>query len=759
MTRRFLAVAVGVCLALTALVAQQAPADAGLVTTSDVGRTWAVHPTGQPVLLTTKTFQYVAYYDANRYLTVAKRRLGTSTWSHLRFGAVRTDWGTTNHKIIAMQIDRLGYVHLAANMHHQEMVYYRMSRPNTISSFRRIAWRTSAARQVTYPAFLKNSGGDLFLTFRSGVSGNAAQVIYGYSVRTGRWSPTVPRLFDGRAQEMSAYLGGSSALAPVRGPDGWFHMAWVWRNTANVSTNHTVSYARSRDLRTWYTAGGSRVRLPITPRTRGLAVDRAGVGSGLFNGLTQVGFDGSGHQTVTYTKYDSAGHSQLWTARFSSGRWTIVQDTHWTYRWTLNSVNTVPVDIDFGAVTVVSPGVLAIDYQHVRYGRGRVLLSAATMRPQATATSASLAHSWPEEITTATVSSSLPMTVDFLTDSGTPPPGLDFVLRWEHGPVNNDRPVSTSKPPSATMLQVVRLNPTQQYYTSEDLALHAQVTTSSSAERAPWGAARVVDGALLPGSGWSSDDSPTSNHSEWVTLDLGESRQLSQLTLHPGDVDGYTTPRTMTFEVSDDGVSWTQVGAASQRSPSPGEQWYSLQNVRGRYVRITGTSLWSNPADGGRYRMRFAEIGVYGSTDVAQGRPVTASSSVTRGAWSLDGLLNGVRSQNVGGWSSDASLGVDHTEWLSVDLGQSVPVGRVALYPTNGGHFYPRSFVVELSDDNVSWRTVVSRTAEPIPARYGDYGFEPTMARYVRLTMTSLRHWSGDHRYFRAQLAEFEVRQ
>jgi alpha-L-rhamnosidase len=58
-------------------------------------------------------------------------------------------------------------------------------------------------------------------------------------------------LLDGEG-ERSAYSSG-----PQRGPDGRFHLLWMWRETPDAMTNHTLSYARSRDLIHWETSSGN----------------------------------------------------------------------------------------------------------------------------------------------------------------------------------------------------------------------------------------------------------------------------------------------------------------------------------------------------------------------------------------------------------------------------------------------------------------------------------------------------------------------
>jgi len=50
---------------------------------------------------------------------------------------------------------------------------------------------------------------------------------------------------------------------PALGPDGRFHMTWVWRDTPDCATNHDLSYARSADLVHWETGGGEPLKLPL----------------------------------------------------------------------------------------------------------------------------------------------------------------------------------------------------------------------------------------------------------------------------------------------------------------------------------------------------------------------------------------------------------------------------------------------------------------------------------------------------------------
>ncbi|MGC9468007.1 MAG: S8 family serine peptidase [Anaerolineae bacterium] len=100
-------------------------------------------------------------------------------------------------------------------------------------------------------------------------------------------------------------------------------------------------------------------------------------------------------------------------------------------------------------------------------------------------------------------------------------------------------------------------------------------------------------------------------------------------------------------------------------------------------------------------------------------------------------------------WMTEKAVGRNKlpSEWITVDLGASVPVGRVVL---TWGDYYATSYAIAVSPDGAAWTPVFSTTA-------GDGGvdsasFGPYSARYVRLESTA---WSHDG--WRNWLSEFEV--
>ena len=76
---------------------------AGAVDSLDIAPVWAGHPVGF-ALLTHAPFQFVAFYDDQRRLTAAQRRLDERKWTFTRLPDT-TGWDS--HNYIALAADEL----------------------------------------------------------------------------------------------------------------------------------------------------------------------------------------------------------------------------------------------------------------------------------------------------------------------------------------------------------------------------------------------------------------------------------------------------------------------------------------------------------------------------------------------------------------------------------------------------------------------------------------------------------------------------
>lgn len=296
-----------------------------------------------------------------------------------------------------------------------------------------------------------------------------------------------------------------------------------------------------------------------------------------------------------------------------------------------------------------------------------------------------------------------------------------------------------------------------------DLALNRSVTASSSLESSGWGSAALVDGNTTSGSasmGWTSNSQTNVDHTEFVQVDLGSSKPLREVVMYPRSdgTPGDGFPIDFSVQVSSDGLAWTTVVTESGYDVSTFEpQAFSFATTDARYVRVVGTRL---KTVAGLYYMQFAELEVYAPANLALDRPVSSSSSTEGWGWGEASLTDGLRSSLSGamGWSSSSNTGTDHSEWVSVDLGNVVAVGKVVLSPrTDGtvGDGFPKTFTVEVSTDGVVWTSVSSQSGyalssvDPVSFVVGSVN-----ARYIRITGTVLSPVGG---LYYMQFGELEV--
>ena len=420
--------------------------------TVDVAPVWAGHPVGF-ALLTHGDQQFVAYYDAQRRMTLAQRTLGAGAW---KIKVLPSTVGWDSHNYVTMALDSQNCLHVSGNMHVKPLVYFRGNKPLDIESVEPVNRMTGQDElHVTYPRFFNGPSGELIFSYRDGSSGRGNNLLNIYDPATKTWRRLldVP-LMDGLGNpnaHMNAYMNG-----PDPGPDGYYHVSWVWRNSPDASTCHDLSYMRSRDLAHWETIDGKPLALPITIATQGVLVDPIPVRGGIVNGMGQVGFDKNKQVILSYAKFDAAGKTQLYFARFENGAWTHVQASDWTRRIEFLGGGSLPdVGIHIGPVAW-SDGRLTIPLTHPDYGGGTSIIDPQTMK---------LAGKLPADPRALAfhrvgkVESSFPgMQVKWSGDLGAANHGAACQLRWETLPANRDQPRPPPWPPPS-MLRVVSVMP------------------------------------------------------------------------------------------------------------------------------------------------------------------------------------------------------------------------------------------------------------------------------------------------------------
>ncbi|MFF0204893.1 discoidin domain-containing protein [Streptomyces sp. NPDC005017] len=252
--------------------------------------------------------------------------------------------------------------------------------------------------------------------------------------------------------------------------------------------------------------------------------------------------------------------------------------------------------------------------------------------------------------------------------------------------------------------------------------------TASSIENAGTPASAAVDGDA--GTRWSS----AASDPQWLRVDLGGTAALSSVSLNWEAA--YAT--AFRIQVSDDGEAWTD--AYSTTTGTGGRQTIPV-DASGRYVRIHATaratgwgySLWEFQVYG-----TAGGTGACGTTNAAQGRTATASSTENAGtpaSAAVDGDA-GTR------WSSAA----DDPQWLQVDLGAGATVCQVVL---NWETAYATAFKIQVSENAQTWTDVYSTTT----GTGGDKTLDVSgTGRYVRM------HGTARGTGYGYSLWEFQVR-
>ena len=442
----------------------------------DVAPVWSVHRVGEPQLLTRDGLQYVANYDFDRFLTIAQRELGSNQWKYHRF-PVQMGWQTGAHARLSIAIDREGFIHVTCYrrglLQEPPMpprpIYYRSVAPHSIDVFEQLYFVDEDER-TDYPTFVTVDG-TIYFTFRDGGSGSGDQHFYRYDDKKRQWERMLDTpLLDGRG-EMSAYAYGGGF--PIFGPDGRFHLLWMWRNTPDHTTNHSLSYARTigNDLTKWESTAGVTVTPPFTIENTELLVDDAHPGAGLSNPLQALNWDSKQRVVVSYHRFDDSGFSQIYNARFSDGKWMIVPATQWDFVWGESYSGTGALNISgtmrLSSVNPEGKGRLNQMVWNRDIKETIVILDEESLQPIGRE-SPKTVH-WRQSLLVPEsdfIVESVPdlrrlggpMLVELISDAGySGYEGISYFLRWEHAGANRDRPVPEPWP-QPTMLRVIKVS-------------------------------------------------------------------------------------------------------------------------------------------------------------------------------------------------------------------------------------------------------------------------------------------------------------
>jgi hypothetical protein len=230
----------------------------------DVGKGWAHNSVNVTIfrknsLATFRNTQYIAFYDDSANVVVGRRKLDEIKWQLHRTGFKGNVIDA--HNVICIMADGKGYLHMAWNQHNNQLHYCRSISPGSLTFTEQIPMTGIHEDKVSYPEFYKLGNGNLIFLYRDGGSGNGNLVINSYDVANKKWSQLNGNLIHGEGKRNAYWQACTDS-------SGTFHISWVWRETPDVSTNHDMCYAQSKDGgKTWETSTGEKYILPITAAT------------------------------------------------------------------------------------------------------------------------------------------------------------------------------------------------------------------------------------------------------------------------------------------------------------------------------------------------------------------------------------------------------------------------------------------------------------------------------------------------------------
>ncbi len=398
---------------------------------------WSGHPVGF-ALYTMGNRQYLAYYNANRRTVVGQRNLNEENFqltvlpatSRETHGGTSTILDWDSHNYLTIGIDNENYLHLSGNVHVHPLTYFRSTYPNDISKLKQFFEMTgSDEKRTTYPNFMLNRENELLYHYRDGGSGNGNEIYNIYNTKTQKWKRLLDKPLTDGQELMNAYQ-----TQPKLMKDGWYHMYWVWRDTPDCSTNHDLSYMKSPDLKNWFDVLGNRVNLPATFNQKSLIVDPIPVEGGIINLAAKMCLDGNNMPVFVYHKFDEEGNTQFYIAHLKDDKWEYQKITNWDYRWFFSGYGSVNSEIALKDFQLRNDGNYEVDYWHIKYGNGTILLN-KEFSPIG------------KVLKSDPLNASIPIEGDFpglqvqtKADAGKSNDGFYYMLKWETLKRNRDQP-------------------------------------------------------------------------------------------------------------------------------------------------------------------------------------------------------------------------------------------------------------------------------------------------------------------------------
>ena len=294
--------------------------------------------------------------------------------------------------------------------------------------------------------------------------------------------------------------------------------------------------------------------------------------------------------------------------------------------------------------------------------------------------------------------------------------------------------------PAAQQMTANFLNQALQVPASPALARLAAAPSASSSDAA-YPASNANDGSNSTQWVASLAASPNNNNA-WFQLDFGTRKWINRLkwlgainTPYPAD-----SPANYSIQISNDAVNWqTLFTRTNGARVANGNE---LINQQARYIRLVTTQV----NDGTGWSLSFFELWAEGAAPPPSGRLRTLRVS---GSAEANGTNYSVGKASdldfTTQWVASLEPSLDNNNaWYQIDLGSRKQIDRVRWAGANGSPYpasSPTNYSIQVSDDGVSWNTVLVRTNTGRVVN----GNESMSAqgRYVRIMTTKVNDGTG----------------
>jgi len=228
----------------------------------------------QDKIATLGDFQYTVFWDADGVFVLARRDLRDDRLQTLRLPDFRLSSDDPHRNTCLGISPQDGRLHLSWD-HHCDTLRYTRSRAGFLTNppaqmsaadiepRQPITASTANSSKVTYPRFLNDASGRLFLFYRQGGSGNGENYLFRYEASSGTWT-AIGKAFAKRGTyapwnhctTRNAYFHDL-----LFDDNNRLHATWVYREVAATwASNHDLHYAYSDDGgQTWCNNAGQRI--------------------------------------------------------------------------------------------------------------------------------------------------------------------------------------------------------------------------------------------------------------------------------------------------------------------------------------------------------------------------------------------------------------------------------------------------------------------------------------------------------------------